>query len=148
MSPGNLWCEFFWFVKVIEAPALGEAMAGRFVMATILPETMMERGILVEGSTTESSLLGVVFEMSVVAALSGTLFLVKAPTVDMSLSTSVAAGSLVVSSLFEVLGASAAASWPTFFWGGGSSSSFFHCFFLSAAVAFFFRIFCQYPHCC
>jgi hypothetical protein len=75
LSPGNLWREFFWFVKVIEAPALGEAMAGRFVMATFLPETMMEGGILavlgaaVEGLMTEASLLEVVFEMSVAAAL-------------------------------------------------------------------------------
>jgi hypothetical protein len=27
-------------------PALGEAMAGRFVMATFAPETLMEGGIL------------------------------------------------------------------------------------------------------
>ncbi len=80
-------------------PALGEAMVGRFVMATFAPETLIEGGILavlgvmVEGSTTQSSLLWVVFEMSVAAALPGTLFLVEAPTVDLSLSASVVAGS-------------------------------------------------------
>jgi hypothetical protein len=47
-------------------PALGEAMTGRFVMATFAPETLMEGGILsvlgvmVEGLRTESSLLRVV----------------------------------------------------------------------------------------
>ncbi len=99
-------------------PALGEAMAGWFVMARYFPETLMEGGIsavlgaAVEVSTAESSLLGAVFEMSVVAALLGTLFLVEAPAVYLSLSTSAAVGSLSMSSLFEVLGMSAAASLP------------------------------------
>ncbi len=87
-------------------------------MATVAPETLMEGGILavlgatVEGLTTESSLLGVEFKMSAAAALPGTLFLVEAPAVDLSLSTSVSAGSSAMSSLFKVLGTSAAASLP------------------------------------
>jgi hypothetical protein len=109
LSPGNPWREFCWFVKVVEVPVLGEAMAGRFVMATFAPETLMEGGILavlgvaVEGSRMESSLLGVVFEMSAAAALPVMLFLVEAPAVDLSLSTSVVARSSAMSSLFEVL---------------------------------------------
>ncbi len=46
LSPGDPWREFCWFVKVVEAPALGEASAGRFVMAMFVPETLMEGGIL------------------------------------------------------------------------------------------------------
>jgi hypothetical protein len=90
-------------------PALGKVMARRFVMAKFAPETLLEGGILavlgatVEGLTTESSLLRVVFEMSVVAALPAALFLVEAPSMDLSLSTSVAVGSLAMSSLFKVL---------------------------------------------
>jgi hypothetical protein len=61
LSPGNLWHEFCWFVKVIKKKALGEeATAGRLAMATFVPETM-EGGILamlgatVEGLMAESS---------------------------------------------------------------------------------------------
>jgi hypothetical protein len=123
-------------------------MAGRFVMARFAPETLMEGGILavfgamVEGSKTESSLLGVVFDMSAVAALSAMLFLVEVPTVDWSLSTSVSAGSLAMSSLFKVLGTSAAASLPAMrFLGKDPGVLFVTASFVSAAVAFFFRFF-------
>ncbi len=118
LSPGNLWHEFCGFVKVVEAPLLGEAMAGRSVMPTIVPETLMEGGILavlggtVKGSRTESSLLGVVFEMSAAAALPVSFLLVEAFAVDLSLSTSVAARSPAMSSLFKVLGISVATSLP------------------------------------
>ncbi len=70
-------------------------------------------GAMVERLMAESSMLGVVFEMSVAAALPGMLFLVEVPAVDLSLSTSVVVGSLAMSSLFKVLGMSAAASLPT-----------------------------------
>ncbi len=88
MSPGNLWHEFCLFVKVIQKKAHGEAMARRFVMASFAPETLMEGGILavlgatVEGLIMASSLLGVVFDISAVAALPAMLFLVEAPTMD------------------------------------------------------------------
>ncbi len=84
MSQVNPWREFCWFVKVIEKKALCEVIAGRFVMATIVPETLMEGGILavlgamVEGLTTKFSFLELVFDTSVVAALPATLFLVEA----------------------------------------------------------------------
>ncbi len=60
-------------------PALGEVMAGKFVMAMFAPETLMEGGTLavlgamVEGYRTDSSLLGAVFEISAAAALAVTL---------------------------------------------------------------------------
>ncbi len=117
-------------------------------MATFAPETLMEGGILtvleamVERSTTESSLLGVVFEMSAAAALPVTLFLVEAPAVDLSLSTSVAARSLAMSSLFKVLGTSAAMFLPSMcFLGEGLAVCFLTPSFVSAAVAFFFHFF-------
>ncbi len=120
-------------------------MAGRFVMTTFVPETLMEGGILavlgttVEGLTTESSLLVVLFEIFAVAALPGTLFLVEAPPMDLSLFTSVAAGSLAMSSLFEVLGMSVATSLPAMcFLGEGPALLFLNTSFVSAAVAFFF----------
>ncbi len=119
---------------------LGEAMAGRFVKAMFVPETMMEGGILavlgvtVEGATT--------FEMSAAAALPAMLILVEAPAMDLSLSTSVVVGSLAMSSLFEVLGTSAAASLPAMcFSGEGPWVLFLTAYFISTAVAFFFRVF-------
>ncbi len=57
-------------------------------MALFAPETLMEGGILavlaarVEGLRMEYSLLGAVFEMSVVAALPMKLLLVEAPAVE------------------------------------------------------------------
>ncbi len=63
-----------------------------------------------EGLRTESSLLVAVFEMSAVAALPVMLLLDKAPAMELSLPTSVAVGSSAMSSLFKVLGTSAAAS--------------------------------------
>jgi hypothetical protein len=73
---------------------------------------LAELGVMEEGLRTESSLLGVVFEISVVAAFLVTLLLDEAPAVELSLSSSVAARSLAMSSLFKVLGISAAASLP------------------------------------
>jgi hypothetical protein len=61
LSPGSLWLELCWFVKVIEKKALGKVIAGRYVMALFVPETLMEGIILavlgatVEGSRTVSS---------------------------------------------------------------------------------------------
>ncbi len=137
-----------WFVKVVEATALGEAMAGRFVMATFAPETLIEGGILavlraiVEGLRMESSLLGVVFEISVAAALPVTLLLGDAPAVELSSSTSAAARSLAMPSLLKVLGTSAAASMPaTCFMGEGVAVLFLITSFVSAAEIFFFRFF-------
>ncbi len=99
-------------------------------------------GATVEGSRTESSLLGVVFEMSAVAALPGTLFLVKAPAMDLSLSTSVVTGSLAMSSLFKIFGTSAAASLPTMrFLGEGPAVLFLTASFVSMAVTLFFWVF-------
>jgi hypothetical protein len=145
LSPGNPWCEFCWFVKVVEAPALGKAMVGKFVMTTFAPETLMEGGILamlgamVEGLRTESSLLGVVFEMSAAAALPVTLLLVETPAVDLSLSTSVAARSLAMPSSFKVLGTSVATSLPAMcFLGEDLVVLFLTPSFVSTAVAFFF----------
>ncbi len=123
-------------------------MAGRFVMARFAPETLMEGGILavfgtmVEGSKTESSLLEVVFDMSAVAALPATLFLVEAPTVDWSLSASVSAGSLAMSSLFKVLGTSAAASLPAMcFLGKGPGVLFSNRFFCLCGSSFLLLVF-------
>jgi hypothetical protein len=120
-------------------------------MATVAPETLMEGDILavlgatVEGLRMESSLLGVVFEMSAGAALPVTLFLVEALAVDLSLSTSVVARSLAMSSLFKVLGTSAAASLPAMhFLGEGRVVLFFTSSFVSAAVAFFVWVLCLY----
>ncbi len=117
-------------------------------MAKFAPETLMEGGILaelgamVEGLTTESSLLGVVFEMSAAAALPAALFLVEAPVVDLSLSTSVVVGSLAMSSLFKVPGTSAAASLPAMcFLGEGPVVLFLTASFASMLVAFFFWFF-------
>ncbi len=117
-------------------------------MATFAPETLMDGGILavlgvtVEGSRMESFLLGVVFEMSAVAALPMTLFFVEAPTMDLSLSTSVTARSLAMSSLFEVLVTSAAASLPAMcFLRESLAVLFLTASFVSAAVAFFVWIF-------
>ncbi len=121
-------------------------MAGKFVMALFAPETLMESGILamlgvaVEGSRTESSLVGAAFEMSAAADLRVTLLLVEAPTVELSLSTSVTARSLAMSSSFEVLETSAAASLPTMcFLGEGLAVLFFITSFVSAAFVFFFN---------
>jgi hypothetical protein len=129
-------------------PAVGEAMAGRFVMAMFAPETLMKRGILavfgamMEGSRMESSLLGVVFEMYAAAALPVMLLLVETPAVDLSLSTSVAGRSLAMSSLFEVLGTSAATSLPVMcFLGEGLEVLFLISYVVSAAIAFFFCFF-------
>jgi hypothetical protein len=67
---------------------------------------------------------------------------------DLSLSTSVTAGSLAMSSLFKVLGTSAAASLPAMcFLEEGSAVLFLTASFVSAAVAFFFWIFCPFRHC-
>ncbi len=91
----------------------------------------MEGGILavlgatVEGLRTESSLLGAVFEMSVAAALPMMLLLVEAPAMELSLYTSVTARSLVMSSSFEVLGTSAAASLPAMCFLGEGLAIFF-----------------------
>jgi hypothetical protein len=82
-------------------------------------------GATVEGLMTESSLLNVVFEMSAAAALSGTLFLVEAPAVDMFLSTSVAARFLAMSSLLGVLGTSAAVSLPAMCFLGEGTAFFY-----------------------
>ncbi len=123
------------------------------MMATFLPETLMEGGILevfgatVEGSMTESSLLDVVFEMSAVAALSGTLFLVEAPAVDMFLSTSVAEGFLAMSSLVGVLGTSAAASLPAMCFLGEGPAVFFNRFFILCGSSFLILGFCPYRRC-
>jgi hypothetical protein len=123
-------------------------------MATFLPETLMKGGILavlgatVEGSTTESSLLGVLFEMSAAAALPGMLFLVEAPAVDLSLSTSIAAGSLAMSSLFKVLGTSAAAFLSVMCFLGEGLAVFFNCFFCLRGSSFLLLVFCPYCHCC
>jgi hypothetical protein len=152
LSPGSLWCEFCWFVKVVEVPALGEAMAGRFVMAMFVLETLMEGGILavlgamVERPTIESSLLGVVFEMSEAEALPVMLFLVEAPVVDLSLSPSATVGSLAMYPCSRFLGrlplhpCLQCVSW------GRLRQLFFYRFFVSAAVAFFSWFFCLY--CC
>ncbi len=125
-------------------------MTGRFMMASFAPETLMEGnilavlGVMVEGSRMESSLLGIVFEMSAVAALPETLLLVEAPAVDLSLSTSVAARSLAMSSLFEVLRMSVAVSLPAMcFLGEGLVVLVLIPSFVSTAVAFFFRFFAR-----
>ncbi len=90
----------------------------------------------------EYSLLGVVFDMSAVAALSVTLFLVEAPTMDLSLSTSVAGRSSAMSSLFKVFGTSAAASLPAMcFLGEGLVVLFVIASFVSTAIAFIFWVF-------
>jgi hypothetical protein len=115
-------------------------MAGWFVMALFVPETLMEACILavVEG------LIGVVFEMSAAAALPVMLSLVEAPAVELSLSTSVAARSLAMSSSFEVLGTSAAASLPAMhFLGEGLAVLFKITSVVSAAV-----FLCPYCCCC
>ncbi len=134
---------------------LGEAMAGRFVMAMFAPETLMKGGIFavlgatLEGLRIESSLLGAVFEISAVAALPVTLILEEAPAMVLSLSTSDVARSLVMSSLFEVLGTSAAASLPAMcFLGEGLAVLFLITSFVSMAVVFFFCFFCPYRCCC
>jgi hypothetical protein len=70
------------------------------------------------------------------------LLLVEVPAMDLSLSTSVAARSLEMSSLFEILGTSAAASLPAMcFLGEGLAVLFLTPSFAYAAVVFYFRFF-------
>ncbi len=64
---------------------------------------------------------------------------------ELSLSTSVVGRSLAMSSLFEVLGTSAAASLPAIcFLGEGLAVLFLITSLVSMAVVFFFWFFCPY----
>ncbi len=88
------------------------------------------------------------FEMSAEAALPVTLLLDKAPTVELSLSTSVAGRSLAMSPSFKFLGTSAAVSLLAMcFLGEGLVVLFLITSFVSVAVVFFIWFFCPYCHC-